>query len=132
MEPIIVLQAYQFSKILKEKKVLNDEDNNDENPTNITLGVNFSEDDICILEVSVKLTLTNVVYEIKVEGAFKSTDSSMSEEIIEEYLKINGTAILYPYIRSALSVISSLDSESAILLPTLNTNIFKNKDNFEE
>lgn len=43
---------------------------------------------------------------------------------VEKNIRVNGTALLYPYVRSVISTLSSVDSESAILLPTLNTHIF--------
>lgn len=41
-------------------------------------------------------------------------------EDIKERLIINGTAIVFPYVRSILSMITSFDSETALLIPTVN------------
>ncbi|AMB94975.1 hypothetical protein CYJ28_02655 [Aerococcus sanguinicola] len=41
-----------------------------------------------------------------------------------DYLRVNGTAILFPYLRTFISVVSSLDNEDAIVIPTVNTNNF--------
>ena len=43
------------------------------------------------------------------------------QENIERFLVINGTAIVFPYLRSTISMVSSLDSEDVIVLPTINT-----------
>lgn len=42
------------------------------------------------------------------------------EENIHEFVIVNGTAILFPYLRSAMSMVSTLDSEDAVLIPTVN------------
>ncbi|HEL2473864.1 TPA: protein-export chaperone SecB [Streptococcus suis] len=42
------------------------------------------------------------------------------EENIFEVLYVNGTAILYPYLRSIVSIVSAIDSSEAMLLPTIN------------
>ena len=38
----------------------------------------------------------------------------------ENYLVVNGAAIVFPYLRSAISMVSSLDSSDAVLIPTVN------------
>ena len=43
-----------------------------------------------------------------------------TEENISDILYVNGTAILYPYLRSIVSVVSALDSSEAMVLPTIN------------
>lgn len=48
-------------------------------------------------------------------------------EDIEEALVVNGTAILYPYIRAIISTVTIQDNLSAIILPTVNTNNFLKK-----
>ena len=54
--------------------------------------------------------------EAKLSGYF---DINIKEDI-EEYLVVNGTAILFPYLRSVVSMITSLDSSDAIVIPTVN------------
>ena len=41
-------------------------------------------------------------------------------ELAEEFLSVNGVAILFPYVRSVVSIITSLDNENAVVLPTIN------------
>ena len=54
--------------------------------------------------------------EAKLSGYF---DINIKEDI-EEYLVVNGTAILFPYLRSVVSMITSLASSDAIVIPTVN------------
>lgn len=62
--------------------------------------------------------------ELEVVGYFKipeKTRSSHEKDKIKSYLANNGTAMVYPYVRSILSIISSLDSSNSIVMPTINT-----------
>nr|WP_279384907.1 protein-export chaperone SecB [Lacticaseibacillus manihotivorans] len=36
-------------------------------------------------------------------------------------LTVNGTAILFPYVRSTISMVTGLDSAQTVLLPTIRT-----------
>ncbi|WP_188205400.1 protein-export chaperone SecB [Desemzia incerta] len=47
----------------------------------------------------------------------------------KKHLSINGTAILFPYLRSFVSILSSLDNSDAIILPTINTHGFVEAEN---
>lgn len=52
---------------------------------------------------------------VEVAGAFKINDKND----VKSHLTSNGTAILLPYLRSIVSMVSSFDNKNAILLPTL-------------
>lgn len=79
-------------------------------------------DEWTVGKLELKVTYKNAEVEIFliVEGYFTiSKDLDRSE--VPQVLTLNGTAILFPYVRSMVSMVSSLDSENAILLPTINT-----------
>jgi preprotein translocase subunit SecB len=57
---------------------------------------------------------------LEITGYFKIN----TDENVQEYLRVNGTAILFPYLRTFISVITSLDNSDAIVIPTINTNSF--------
>lgn len=65
---------------------------------------------------------------IEIVGIFEIFVESEKEEEIKNLLAVNGVAILFPYVRAAMSVVSSLDNENAILLPTINTTGFHEVD----
>lgn len=65
---------------------------------------------------------------IEIVGIFEIAIKDASQEEIKKLLAVNGVAILFPYVRAAMSVISSLDNENAILLPTINTTGFHEVD----
>jgi preprotein translocase subunit SecB len=61
------------------------------------------------------------IIEIVVEGYFDiNKDVSTDKEELQNYLALNGTTILLPYVRSIISMITSLDSPRAMVMPTLN------------
>ncbi|MCP8876499.1 MULTISPECIES: protein-export chaperone SecB [Latilactobacillus] len=57
-----------------------------------------------------------------INGFFSiSEDIVNDEKKVAQSLIVNGTAILFPYVRSIISMISGLDSAQTVLLPTINT-----------
>lgn len=57
----------------------------------------------------------------ELEANFKiNKEKFKDKEEIKSSLAVNGTAMLFPYVRSVISFLSTLDSENAILIPTLN------------
>lgn len=51
---------------------------------------------------------------------FDTSDGEVTEDVIYKYYEINGTAILFPYLRSIVSDLTSKGDDSPIILPTLN------------
>lgn len=66
------------------------------------------------------------VISVEITGQFIINEEN--EDKAEEYIRLNGTAILMPYLRAFVSVLTSLDNNDAIVLPTINTHNFKEKD----
>lgn len=61
------------------------------------------------------------------ESLFKDEKGGNRDEIeFSKIFTLNGTAILYPYLRSTVSMITSLDNSNSIILPTLNLRSFIN------
>lgn len=122
--PVIELESYRISEI--EYKVFsNKEDLNGIKMDNGMIGVNVQlneEENEAILRVKSELidenNLRSILFEIT--GFFMIN----AKEKKEEYLRINGTAILLPYLRTFISIMTSLDNKDAIILPTINTNVF--------
>ena len=57
---------------------------------------------------------------VKLAGYFDINIDKIGDEDPNKFLAINGTSIIYPYLRSFVSMLSSLDSKEAIVLPTVN------------
>ncbi|MBZ0323604.1 hypothetical protein [Enterococcus casseliflavus] len=68
---------------------------------------------------------------VSVSGNFIIPESDIAVEEIQMYVAHNGSAMIYPYLRAAVSVITTLDGPSAIVLPTLNMieELSKNAEN---
>lgn len=56
----------------------------------------------------------------KILGRFSIESEELSEQEILTFYKKNGTAILFPYLRSLVSDLTSKGSESPVILPTMN------------
>ena len=57
---------------------------------------------------------------VSISGNFTIPESEYSMKEIQVFVAQNGSAMLFPYLRSIVSVITTLDGPSAIVLPTLN------------
>ena len=73
-----------------------------------------------IVRMTVELQQENREIVVKMSGNFSIPDSDLPTEDIKMYVAQNGSAMLYPYLRSIVSVITTLDSPTAVVLPTLN------------
>lgn len=126
-EPVIIFQGYRIIEyVFKINK------HQEKNDFKLSVQPNiFNEDDHKYGEITVKLVKVNDEVNIKMSiiGRFEINRKwELDEDRIEEFLVHNGTAIVYPYMRAAVSMLTSLDSEKAVLLPTLNTNALTKSD----
>ena len=126
MEPTISLEKYEIEEITYSR-IVDESDFQSEN-----------------LQVSVKSGLTEDKKFGKVTLEAKFFDDEKNKKVSarisgyytinvevdsEKYIAINGTAILFPYLRSAISMISTLDSQDAVLIPTINVlSILENQE----
>lgn len=73
--------------------------------------------------------------ELSVIGFFDfDFNSERDKDDIKEFILKNGTAILFPYLRAAITNITAVANISPIILPTMNINKFieRNKENENE
>ncbi|MCD8850914.1 hypothetical protein [Staphylococcus xylosus] len=61
---------------------------------------------------------------VAVQGKFSFENTENSDiKVMEDLLRVNGTAILMPYIRTLISNLTAFDnSTDHVLLPTINVN----------
>lgn len=122
------IDEIQYNRNVEFEKT---EDNTEENKVKIDLMTGLSDED----EGHVQLSIQIISYEEKrvlklvFSGYFKVETNGYKNINKEELLRINGTAILYPYVRAIITSISSQDSLPPFILPTINTQIFSNKEN---
>ena len=111
--PVISFENYyisemQFRKIKKDDEI---------NKFKIDIGIDESKK---FVKLKVSISTEINLIEVEIIGEFKFANE-ISEKARIKFLKINGAAILYPYIRAYISNISSFDKEaSAIIIPTVN------------
>ncbi|WP_404427267.1 protein-export chaperone SecB [Ureibacillus chungkukjangi] len=75
----------------------------------------------------------NFYAKAKVSGFFlMHPNEEMSEEEILSFYKYNAVAILFPYLRSIISDITSKGSETPIILPTMNIVKMIEENEFKE
>ncbi|EQA3617427.1 hypothetical protein ACX1RF_002027 [Listeria monocytogenes] len=125
MEPVIEFDAYEIIN-LEYKNVENqriEELENESSNIQRTIKIGLSEDvtfGAVKLHISVVDNENNREINLEILGKF-IINGELSKHEASLYLGTNGVAILYPYARSIISFISTLDSENAIVLPTINT-----------
>lgn len=75
------------------------------------------------------------VVDIGVTGFFKFREDIGDFEDKQKYLMMNGSAMLYPYLRTTVSMIMAMDNPMTTILPSLNFvdqyNEFKNQEDKE-
>lgn len=73
------------------------------------------------LEVEIGEESDEDYLKVVIAGFFTfDTDKEVKEDVIYNYYEVNGTAILFPYLRSIVSDLTSKGDDSPIILPTLN------------
>lgn len=125
MEAILKFTGYKIVNLEYSRDI--DLLDKDENELEVGVGTAISDDG---KQGQVKISVTAIDVENKrtvkaeVLGSFDFIDVEDKERI----LAVNGTAILYPYVRAIISTITTQDSLNAIILPTVNTlNFLKNE-----
>lgn len=120
-QPVIYFKGYEIKDFRYRKNDFEHTEDNDENvPYNISVTPSYnSKKERAVIEVHVSFKNNEISLDIVVNGYFELMDGE--HENFEKYLVVNGTAMVFPYIRSMVSMLTSLDDENAIILPTINT-----------
>lgn len=113
-----IIEKYSYHQIVSSKK-----ENKNHSPVKTQVESGTTSD-----TRSGKISIT-VIYQsaphdltVTVAGIFSLNIDDYPKDAVLNALVVNGTAILYPYVRSIVSVLTSLGSESSVVLPTINTN----------
>lgn len=125
-KPVISLEKYEVDKINFSRTLTNEDKENGE-VFDVSFSGGLTEDE---KNGKVTISVTCIDKEtfrkatVTVSGYFLINDT----ENIKEFLIVNGSAIIFPYVRSILSMVTSFDSETALLIPTVNIlDIMKDK-----
>ncbi|MDN5948208.1 MAG: protein-export chaperone SecB [Lactococcus lactis] len=124
MKPVIEFQKYRIKNIdyravdnIDELKTYDEKNGK----ISLSIGLNESKDKAQLTVSTCISDSDNLrVADISVIGYFE-INPEVEQEEIEQYLVQNGTAILFPYLRTTISFITSLDNDKAIIIPTINT-----------
>ncbi len=125
MEPVLEFKGYHIKEIIYNDEIPKEIENKDEKGSSVqrTIEAGITEDKKRA-NINIKMDVIdfkrNRSISVRIGGIF-NINGDFSEDEIKRYLGINGVAILYPYVRSIISMISSLDSTSAIVIPTIST-----------
>lgn len=118
--PVIYLDGYNIDEI-SYKNVSSKETLESKEEPEFSFEFGFTENlEHAIVKMTVELNQGNRKIMVKMSGNFSIPDLGYTKEEIKLFVAQNGSAILYPYLRSVVSIISTLDGPSAVVLPTLN------------
>ena len=119
-DPVIRFEKYQIEKINYH---LIDEDDTNEYEMEFSGASAISDDGEngkVTFDLSIPDKTNNRKIDVIINGFFSFRDDVKSEDEKIQYLGVNGAAMLFPYLRTVVSMISVLDKSEAILFPTLN------------
>lgn len=115
----VEFKGYSISK-LEMKKI---EESKEQKEENFEIKTEYFQNikDKLSYKLVMKLSIITKRKEISMdlEGHFKF-DNKFDDQLVEEFLRINGSMILYPYCRAIISSITNLDSDDSIILPVIN------------
>lgn len=109
---------------------VNKMDSDDELEPEFSVNIGMSKENVNkgIVKLGVKIGEKETSYEhvfVEVLGFFTfNNEDGFEKDEIHNYYKVNGTAILFPYLRTLVSDLTSKGDESPIILPTINVNAF--------
>ena len=129
-KPVINLKRYEVDSLLVSRNLTSDD--HESETLNLEAKVGHTDDySHGAVKLSVSLVDKDAMKKISVTiiGYFEIN----TDEDIIDILYVNGTAILYPYLRSIVSIVSAIDSSEAMLLPTINVlELLDKSQHFEE
>ncbi|MDE9792034.1 protein-export chaperone SecB [Staphylococcus delphini] len=124
----IVMNFQSFRLMNVELNTVNQEkDENDKTSLRVNAGTTeINEEGVGQLELEINIAEKENEYlrdiKVKVLGIFEFPNIENNQGYdLDEILKVNGNAILFPYIRTLISSLTSLDdSTEHVLLPAIN------------
>ncbi|MEH6888453.1 protein-export chaperone SecB [Bacillus sp. JJ864] len=113
----VMNMSYKFNPYNAEEENLSPDfsyniQKNSEDPKQAIVSLTFHIGDETLEDSSIYVSVT-------IAGEFEVFDED-DEEQIDMLYKVNAIAILYPYLRSIVSEITSKGTSSPIILPTMN------------
>lgn len=118
----IEFEGYRIESIEYERRNQNEDSDTQDTLFTPDIELRFDKDyKNGLVVLRIKLVENDGRYlSIQLHGFFTITKSDATVGEAKELLALNGTTILMPYARSIISMITSLDSPKAIIMPTVN------------
>ena len=116
-KPVIYLQRYEIDELSISRDF--NESDLEEKEFSLSAKVGVTEDN-ANGAVQLSVSLVDKENKKKLSTTITGYFDVNIEKNIFDILYTNGTSILYPYLRSIVSIVSAIDSSEAMLLPTIN------------
>ena len=118
--PVIQFKRYEVEKI---NYIILNEDESTKSKMKFLVSGALSDDSevgVVTLDISLPQKEQKRKIDVIISGYFTFREDLTSDKEKHQYLGVNGTAILLPYLRSIVSMVTVLDKNEAIVFPTLN------------
>lgn len=108
--------------LIRKSEIRIDEGVDKEEPLNINISPSgIKEKDKFTLILDLKITNKNDLFNINITAeAYFSFREDISVDMMGHFFTINAPAIIFPYIRGYISMLTSLSGCGTVMLPTLN------------
>ncbi|MDN6070591.1 MAG: protein-export chaperone SecB [Lactococcus plantarum] len=119
-DPVIQFEQYRIEKI---NYCIIDDNDTTEYKLKLSTGVAIAEDGKTgrvQFDLSLPDKQNNRKIDVVISGYFTFREDINKENDKQKFLSVNGAAILFPYLRTVVSMVTVLDKNEAILFPTLN------------
>lgn len=131
MESKLQFDTYKILT-MEYHQTLDSEEWNEEEQPNFEVNVAINKENITKAFVTIKVEIgekgeTSRYVQVEILGHFTyhaEKEESLDLETLKKLYRINGTAIMFPYLRSAVSTLTSEGFDSPIVLPTINFKSF--------
>ncbi len=118
--PVIQFKRYEVEKI---NYIILNEDESTKSKMKFLVSGALSDDSevgVVTLDISLPQKEQKRKIDVIISGYFTFREDLTSDKEKHQYLGVNGTAILLPYLRAIVSMVIVLDKNEAIVFPTLN------------
>ncbi|GLJ01110.1 MULTISPECIES: protein-export chaperone SecB [Bacillus] len=126
MKAILQFVDYKvLNTVYKHNPALDDKEFEELNPE-FEVTLRLTKKDHAFIKLSIefgdkKVQETSLYVYAQIAGLFEfESEEEISNENKKELLQVNGLAILYPYIRSLVTDLTSKGSNEGVILPTVN------------
>ena len=118
--PVIQFKRYEVEKI---NYIILNEDESTKSKMKFLVSGALSDDSevgVVTLDISLPQKEQKRKIDVIISGYFTFREDLTSDKEKHQYLGVNGTAILLPYLRAIVSMVTVLDKNESIVFPTLN------------